>query len=125
MKFEQIVYLFFISLSLFSCKTAVHTETQENISIKELIKDYETTLVDVRIPEQFDKKTAKGAINIPLATIENNIDFFKNQKKVILFCNKGVQATEALVILKKNGVQNVYFGKTLDNVEAVQNLKND
>lgn len=125
MKFEQIVYLFFISLSLFSCKTAVHTETQENISIKELIKDYETTLVDVRIPEQFDKKTAKGTINIPLATIENNIDFFKNQKKVILFCNKGVQATEALVILKKNGVQNVYFGKTLDNVEAVQNLKND
>ena len=60
-----------------------------------------------------------------MATIEDNIDFFKNQKKVVLFCNKGVQAKQALEILKKHGVENVYYGKTLDNVEAVQNLKND
>lgn len=125
MKFKNAIYLCLICFSIISCKTAISPEKPMSISLREIIEDEETTLVDVRIPEQFEEKTAKGAINIPLATIENKIDFFKNQKKVVLFCNKGTQAKQALEILKKNGVENVYYGKTLDNVEAVQNLKND
>ena len=125
MKFKNAIYLCLICFSIISCKTAISPEKPMSISLREIIEDEETTLVDVRIPEQFEEKTAKGAINIPLATIENKIDFFKNQKKVLLFCNKGTQAKQALEILKKNGVENVYYGKTLDNVEAVQNLKND
>lgn len=125
MKFKNAIYLCLICFSIISCKTAISPEKPMSISLREIIEDEETTLVDVRIPEQFEEKTAKGAINIPLATIENKIDFFKNQKKVVLFCNKGTQAKQALEILKKNGVENIYYGKTLDNVEAVQNLKND
>ena len=125
MKFKNAIYLCLICFSIISCKTAISPANPTSIPLREIIEDHETTLVDVRIPEQFEEKTAKGAINIPLATIENNIDFFKNQKKVVLFCNKGVQAKQAFEILKKHGVENVYYGKTLDNVEAVQNLKND
>ena len=125
MKFKNAIYLCLICFSIISCKTAISPANPPGIPLREIIEDHETTLVDVRIPEQFEERTAKGAINVPLATIENNIDFFKNQKKVVLFCNKGVQAKQALEILKKHGVENVYYGKTLDNVEAVQNLKND
>jgi rhodanese-related sulfurtransferase len=115
MKFKNAIYLCLICFSIISCKTAISPEKPMSMSLREIIKDNETTFVDVRIPEQFEEKTAKGAINVPLATIENKIDFFKNQKKVILFCNKGMQAKQALEILKKNGVENVYYGKTLDN----------
>lgn len=108
---------------LFSCAAKVPIVATNPANFKEIVNDPETTIVDVRIPEQFNEKTAKGAVNIPLAKIEDNIDFFKKQKKVVLFCNRGVQAQQALDILKKNGVENVYFGKTLNNVEAIQNEK--
>lgn len=106
-----------------SCTTIVPVETKTPVNLKEIVTNPETTLVDVRIPEQFEKKTAKGAVNIPLAKIEDNIDFFKKQKKVVIFCNSGFQANKAVEILQKNGVENVYFGKTLDNIEAIQNEK--
>ncbi|MGZ5212073.1 MAG: rhodanese-like domain-containing protein [Kaistella sp.] len=62
-------------------------------------------------------------MNIPLAKIKDNIDFFKKQKNIVVFCNSGKQAAEAIDILKQNGVQNVYSAKTLKNVEAIQNEK--
>ena len=123
MNFKYFLNVGIVAILLFSCAAKVPVETQNPANFKEIVKNPETTLVDVRIPEQFEKETAKGAVNIPLAKIEDNIDFFKKQKAVVLFCNRGIQAEQALEILKKNGVKNVYFGKTLDNVKAIQNEK--
>lgn len=123
MKLKYFLNLGIAAMLLFSCAAKVPIVTTNPVNFKEIVNDPETTIVDVRIPEQFNEKTAKGAVNIPLAKIEDNIDFFKKQKKVVLFCNRGVQAQQALDILKKNGVENVYFGKTLNNVEAIQNEK--
>ena len=121
---KKIIVLMMMSLFVMSCQTkmpvAVNTERTE---IKALVLDPETTLVDVRIPEQFAEKTAEGAINIPLAEIENNIDLFKGKKNIVVFCNSGRQSGEALEILKKNGIKNVYNAKTLTNVEAIKNEK--
>lgn len=123
MKLKYLLNAAIVVLVFSSCATKVPVENTNPANFKEIVKDPGTTIVDVRIPEQFAEQTAKGAVNIPLATIGDNIDFFKKQKKVVLFCNRGVQAEQALEILKKNGVENVYFGKTLDNVEAIQNEK--
>ena len=106
---------------LVSCSTATQVSDKAEVGVKEMVKDPETTLVDVRVPEQFADKTANGAVNIPLATILDNIDFFRKQKNIVVFCNSGKQAGEAMEILKKNGIQNVYYGKTLKNVQAIQN----
>ena len=89
MKFKNAIYLCLICFSIISCKTAISPANPPGIPLREIIEDHETTLVDVRIPEQFEEKTAKGAINIPLATIEDNIDFFKNQKKYCKIMNNG------------------------------------
>lgn len=123
MKLKYFLNLGIAAILFFSCAAKVPVATTNPANFKEIVNDPETTIVDVRIPEQFNEKTAKGAVNIPLAKIEDNIDFFKKQKKVVLFCNRGIQAQQALDILKKNGVENVYFGKTLNNVEAIQNEK--
>lgn len=110
-----------ISIGLWSCKTASPVAEDSRAEIKELVMSPETTLVDVRIPEEFLEKTAEGAVNIPLAKIEDNLDFFQTQKQVVLFCNRGRQSEEAIKILKKNGITNVYSGKTVQNIDAIKN----
>lgn len=115
--FGSFIVLFLV---LTACKTATIAETKPDI--KEIINSSDATLVDVRIPEQYTESTAKNAINIPLAEIENNISELKG-KKVVVFCNKGIQADQAVKILKKNGVE-VYDGTSVQNVKAIQNSKN-
>lgn len=104
-------------LALSACKTN-HTPTAAKANIKEVVNSSDVTLVDVRIPEQYAAGTAKNAINIPLAEIQNNIETLKG-KKVVVFCNKGVQADQAMEILKKNGVE-AYDGTSWKNVKGIQ-----
>ena len=113
--------LFAAAMIMVSCGAATPVSTNVHANIKEIVRNPETTLVDVRIPEQFAEKSAASAVNIPLTTIEANLDFFRKQKNIVVFCNSGKQATQAVEILNKNGIQNVYNGKTLKNIEAIKN----
>ncbi|KAB1229879.1 rhodanese-like domain-containing protein [Chryseobacterium viscerum] len=106
-----------LAFTLSACKTSHIAETPK-VSITEVVNSSDVTLVDVRIPEQYASGTAKNAINIPLADIQNNIESLKG-KKVVVFCNKGIQADQAMEILKKNGVE-AYDGTSWKNVRAIQ-----
>lgn len=123
MNFKNLLIVGAVSLGLWSCKTAVPAPQDSRAEVKEMVTNPEATLVDVRIPDQFAEKTAPGAINIPLAVIEENLDFFRKQKQIVVFCNTGRQSSEAIEILKKNGITNVYNAKSLQNIEAIQNQK--
>ena len=114
MKFNIFLYLGVLAAVFFSCATKSHAETINPANFKEIVKNPITILVDVRIPEEFSEKTAKGAVNIPLAKIEDNISFFKNQKSTVLFCNCIIQSEKAFEILIKIWDDNVYFCKFLD-----------
>ncbi|WP_185290174.1 rhodanese-like domain-containing protein [Chryseobacterium lactis] len=103
--------------TLSACNTS-HVAGIPKANIKEVVTSSDVTLVDVRIPEQYAAGTAKNAINIPLADIQNNIESLKG-KKVVVFCNKGIQADQAMEILKKNGVE-AYDGTSWKNVKAIQ-----
>lgn len=113
-------YILVSALTLISCKTAGKAVVTKP-NIKEVVNSGDVTLVDVRIPEQYQAGTAKGAINIPLAELQNNIGSLQG-KKVVVFCNKGIQADQAMEILKKNGVE-AYDGTTWKNVKAIQDEK--
>ena len=123
MNFKNILIVGAVSLGLWSCKTAVPAPQDSRAEVKEMVNNPEATLVDVRIPAQFAEKTAPGAINIPLAVIEENLDFFRKQKQIVVFCNTGRQSSEAMEILKKNGITNVYNAKSLQNIGAIQKQK--
>nr|WP_315027450.1 rhodanese-like domain-containing protein [uncultured Chryseobacterium sp.] len=114
-------FLLMTAFILTAC-TSVQTAEAPKANIKELVTRTDVTLIDVRIPEQYTAGTAKNAINIPLAEIQNNIETLKG-KKVIVFCNKGVQADQAMEILKKNGVE-AYDGTSWKNVKAIQDETN-
>lgn len=121
MKIQFSGLILVLAFMLSSCKTPPTTAIP-TASIKEVVNSSEVTLVDVRIPEQYAAGTAKNAINIPLAEIQNNIETLKG-KKVVVFCNKGIQADQAMEILKKNGVE-AYDGTTWKNVKAIQDETN-
>lgn len=106
-----------------SCGSQKQVSVEDKKPLAEVISEPDVVLVDVRIPEEYNEATAHNAVNIPLAEIENNIDFFKKQKKVVVFCNRGIQADKAIEILKKNGVENVVDGTTWKNVKALQDQK--
>lgn len=110
-----------VSFMISACKTSASTQNNSTIDIKEVVNSSDVTLVDVRVPEQYKEGTAKNAINIPLAEIQKNIDSLKG-KKVVVFCNKGIQADQAMEVLKKNGVD-VYDGTSWKNVKAIQDEK--
>lgn len=121
MNFKKIFIAGVIAVISWSCQTAVPVSEVSRAEIKEMVASPETTLVDVRIPEEFSEKTADGAVNIPLSTIGENLDFFRKQKQVVVFCNRGRQSEEVIKILKKNGITNVYSGKTVQNINAIKN----
>lgn len=106
---------------LSACKISHIVETPK-ANITQVVNSSDVTLVDVRIPEQYAAGTAKNATNIPLAEIQNNIENLRG-KKVVVFCNKGVQADQAMEILKKNGVE-AYDGTSWKNVKAIQDETN-
>lgn len=68
----------------------------------------ETQIVDVRTPEEYAVGHAKGAINVPLASLQKG-DFSKIKKKasIQVYCRTGKRAAEAKNLLVKAGYKEV------------------
>jgi phage shock protein E len=76
-------------------------------------------LVDVRTPGEFAEGSAKGAVNIPLDQVQNQLAKFKNKKHIVVFCRSGSRSSQAKAILEKNGFANVVNGGTWQNVNSL------
>ncbi len=89
-------------------------ERSEQITVEELeafIKnnsEEEYLLIDSRTVQEYEKGTIPGAINYPLDELRKNLNgiSFEN-KKVIIFCQKGLRGYLAELILRNNGITNV------------------
>ncbi len=101
--------------------TAAATKVPDR-NLRDVVNSTDALLVDVRIPEQYAENTAKDAVNIPLAELPAKAEFLKG-KKAVVFCNKGIQADQAMEILRKKGIE-AYDGTTWRNVKAIQDEKN-
>lgn len=79
-----------------------------NSNIQQIIADG-AVIIDVRSPGEFSGGHPKGAVNIPLDTIQNNILKIKNYKKpVVLCCASGNRSSSAKKVLIKNGIEDVH-----------------
>lgn len=67
-------------------------------------------LVDVRTPGEFAGGNVPGSINIPLGTVEANLEQFKNKKSIVVFCASGGRSSRAKSLLENAGITDVYNG---------------
>ncbi|MDP2176151.1 MAG: rhodanese-like domain-containing protein [Bacteroidota bacterium] len=87
-----------------------------SINLTELINEG-GFLVDVRSPLEFKSGSVKGAVNIPLDQISQQIKKFENKKNIIVFCRSGNRSGQAKRILEQQGFKNVTNGGTWENVK--------
>lgn len=88
--------------------------------VKELMAIKKTsTLIDVRLPWEFEKKHLPQAVNIPLARILENPDQINAYREwsVFLYCEYGYKSELAAACLKDVGFKEVYyFGQIEDQM---------
>lgn len=96
------------------------TMTTDDNKLKEAIKQG-AYLVDVRTPEEFMSESVKGAENIPLNTLPQQLDKFKGKTSIVVFCRSGGRSTQAKMILEQNGFSNVINGGTWQDVNRAMN----
>lgn len=114
MKTFKIILTLIIIISMFALlKNLIFQENTENLS--ELINNG-AFLVDVRSPQEFQSGSVKGAVNIPLEKVQNELPKFKDKTHIIVFCRSGNRSGQAKSILEQNGITNVTNGGSWQNV---------
>ncbi len=76
-------------------------------------------LVDVRTPAEFASGNVKGSINIPLDQVSSNLNRFKENQNIVVFCRSGNRSGQAKSILEQNGFSNVTNGGTWQDIDAL------
>ena len=89
-------------------------------SLTEILADH-PFLVDVRSKDEFNSGSCKGAVNIPVDQIQNQLSKFKDKKNIVVFCRSGMRSSQAKSILERNGINNVTNGGGLTNVQRLVN----
>ena len=74
------------------------------------VMDRGAQLIDVRTAGEFRDGHIRGAVNIPLHTLNRNLSRIRKDKPVITCCASGVRSASAKSILKSNGFNEVYNG---------------
>jgi NADPH-dependent 2,4-dienoyl-CoA reductase/sulfur reductase-like enzyme/peroxiredoxin family protein/TusA-related sulfurtransferase/rhodanese-related sulfurtransferase len=62
-------------------------------------------LIDVRNPEEVALGTIRGAKNVPLPNIRENLDQFSPDKEYLVFCQVGLRGYLSCRILEQNGIK--------------------
>lgn len=84
------------------------------LSSQDFMSKYKSTpdsvLVDVRTPSEFDAGHIKGAINIDYenSNFESEVKKLDASKTYFIYCRSGNRSSKSLVIMKNNGIKNIY-----------------
>lgn len=68
-----------------------------------MMKSEEFLLVDIRDKSSYGNGFIPDAINIPYEELENKLNYFSKDKKIILYCMKGIISLEAAETLSEKG----------------------
>lgn len=91
----------------------------DDSELREIVNQKNVLLVDVRTPEEFSEGNIKGSINIPVDSIEQNLDKFKNKEQIVVFCKGGVRSKKAKNILEEHGFTNITDGHSFKNIKKL------
>ena len=92
---------------------------EENINLKDILKNSDTTIIDVRTEYEFMLENSNHSINIVLDQITNKVNEIAKMQPVVLCCAAGVRSEQAVNFLKENGLTQVYNGGSWINVQTM------
>jgi phage shock protein E len=118
LKQKYLFYLLILFIMFGFIKNLFSQQVTEE-KLCDLIKDG-AFLVDVRTQKEFTENYCEGSINIPLDSIESQINKFKNKNHIIVFCRSGSRSTLAKYKLEKNGFSNVINGGTWNKIKSIK-----
>ena len=104
---DPVVVSSFVAENILNSRSEqISVEALETILIENKASEY--LVIDSRTTAEYEKGTILGAMNYPLDSLRNHIDFIKSQEKpVIIFCQKGLRGYLAELILRHNGIKNI------------------
>ena len=76
----------------------------QKVDLKNLVKQG-ALILDVRTPAEFQGGHIKGAINMPLQTLNQGLKKLKKDQTIITCCASGMRSSSAKSILKSNGFE--------------------
>lgn len=94
---------------------------QTNFS--ELVRK-DAQIIDVRTSTEFSNGHIRGAVNIPLSLITQNLAKIKKDSPIIVCCASGVRSDSAKRILLSSGFKNVHNGGGWESLQQ-ELLKQD
>lgn len=75
-------------------------------------------VLDVRSEGEYSRGHIKGSLNIPVDTLNNNLNKLKDKNKTIITCcASGMRSASAKSILKSNGYSQVYNGGSWSSLQ--------
>ena len=75
--------------------------------LKNLLKDSQTVLVDVREPSEYQVGYIPNAINIPLRTLAQSLDRIPHDRPVMIYCASGYRSAMGVMTLHLLGYEKV------------------
>jgi phage shock protein E len=85
---------------------------------KQLVKDG-AIILDVRGTGEFSSGHIKGALNISVDTLQNNLSKLKNKNQpIITCCASGMRSRVAKGILQSNGYAHVFNGSSWQSLQT-------
>jgi rhodanese-related sulfurtransferase len=93
-----------------------------SVDLGELIKNG-ATILDVRTKEEFSQGHIKGALNISVDKLPQNLSKLKNKENTLITCcASGMRSASAKAFLSSNGYNNVYNGGSWINLKRKYDL---
>lgn len=102
---KKFAIILLLTISLFGCSVKEENKDMKtSLDYKEIMKEKEYIIIDVRTKEEYDESHIKSAINIPYDAInkDSNID---KDKVVFVYCRSGVRSKKAYNALKDLGYE--------------------
>ncbi|MBI1223376.1 MAG: rhodanese-like domain-containing protein [Bacteroidetes bacterium] len=89
-----------------------------SVDFKELMNQG-AVIVDVRSKGEYQSGHIKGSLNIPVDSLQNNLNKLKDKDKpVITCCASGMRSSAAKGMLKSKGYTNVHNGGSWHSLQS-------
>lgn len=80
-------------------------------TVKDILQDQKTTIIDVRNDWEFDAGHVEGAINIAVHDLPAQLETLKAMEgPIVVYCQSGGRSSMAQQLLQKNGINDVHNG---------------